>query len=184
MKPKLLFCFTIIYCIGCTNPTARKFTEVPSSHSHITFTNSIKEDVNFNILTYEYLYNGGGVATGDVNNDGLTDIVFTGNMVANKLYLNKGNLQFEDVSERVGFTQRQRWKTGVIMSDVNGDGLLDIYVCYSGPGHDEDRANELYINKGIRNGIPSFIESAKKYGLDAVGTYSTTASFFDMDNDG
>jgi len=184
MAPKLIYILLIIYCISCSNGTHKKFAEVPPSHSHITFKNQIKEDVEFNILNYEYLYNGGGVATGDLNNDGLTDIVFTGNMVSNKVYLNKGNLQFDDITDKAGLKGRQRWKTGVVMADVNGDGLLDIYVCYSGPGTDEERANELYINNGIKNGLPSFSEEAKKYGLDAVGTYSTTASFFDMDNDG
>jgi hypothetical protein len=130
------------------------------------------------------LYNGGGVATGDLNGDGLTDIVLTGNMVSDKVYLNEGNFQFKDVTDAAGFTKRKRWKTGVVMADVNGDGLLDIYVCYSGPGTDVDRTNELYINNGVKKGIPTFTESAKAYGLDAPGTYSTSASFFDMDNDG
>jgi hypothetical protein len=98
--------------------------------------------------------------------------------------LNKGNLQFEDITEKAGVPGRPKWKTGVVMADVNGDGLLDIYVCYSGPGTDEERANELYINTGVQNGIPVFKEQAKQYGIDAPGTYTTTASFFDMDNDG
>lgn len=160
------------------------FTAIPSSHSHIDFRNDIQESEDYNILTYEYLYNGGGVATGDLNNDGLPDIVFTGNMTPNKLYMNKGGLQFEDVAEQAGIQGRSKWKTGVVMADVNGDGLLDIYVCYSGPGTDEERANELYINNGVKNGILTFTESAKQYGLDAPGTYTTTVSFFDMDNDG
>lgn len=169
---------------SCRHAEDTLFTHISSSQSHITFVNHIEEDTNFNILTYEYLYNGGGVATGDLNGDGLTDIVFTGNMVSNKVYLNEGNFRFKDVTDAVGFTKRKRWKTGVVMADVNGDGLLDIYVCYSGPGTDADRTNELYINNGVKNGIPTFTESAKAYGLDAPGTYSTTATFFDMDNDG
>ncbi len=160
------------------------FTEVSPSQSHIDFRNDIKEDENYNILTYEYLYNGGGVAVGDVNGDGLPDIIFTGNMTSNKLYLNKGNFQFEDITDKAGVGGRSRWKTGVVMADVNGDGLLDIYVCYSGPGTDEDRRNELYINQGLKDGVPVFKESAKEYGLDAPGTYTTTVAFFDMDNDG
>jgi len=160
------------------------FTEIASSDSHIDFRNDIREDEDYNILTYEYLYNGGGVAVGDLNNDGLPDIIFTGNMVENKLYLNKGNLQFEDITGQAGIKGRTKWKTGVVLSDVNGDGLLDVYVCYSGPGTDEERSNELFINNGVKNGIPSFTESAKQYGLDAPGTYTTTVSFFDMDNDG
>ena len=124
------------------------------------------------------------MAVGDVNNDGLPDLMFTGNMTPNKLYLNKGDFKFEDITDKAGVAGRAKWKTGVVMADVNGDGLLDIYVCYSGPGADEARTNELYINNGIKDGIPSFTESAKKYGLDAPGTYTTTVAFFDMDNDG
>ena len=160
------------------------FTEVPSSTTHIDFRNDIKEDENYNILTYEYLYNGAGVAVGDVNGDGLPDIFFTGNMTSNKLYLNKGNFQFEDVTDLAGVRGRDRWKTGAVMADVNGDGLLDIYVCYSGPGPDSARRKELYINQGVKNGIPTFKECAKEYGLDAPGTFTTTVAFFDMDGDG
>ncbi|NNV57573.1 VCBS repeat-containing protein [Limnovirga soli] len=170
---------------SCTGENgATVFTEMPASKTNIQFSNEIIEDADYNILTYEYLYNGGGVAVGDVNNDGLADIIFTGNMISNKLYLNKGNFSFEDITESTGMQGRNKWKTGVVMADVNGDGLLDIYVCYSGPGTDAERANELYINNGVQNGIPHFTESAKKYGLDAAGTYTTTAAFFDMDNDG
>jgi len=160
------------------------FTEVSSSHSSVIFKNEIKENEDYNILTYEYLYNGGGVAVGDINNDGLPDLMFTGNMTPNKLYLNKGDFKFEDITEKAGVVGRSKWKTGVVMADVNGDGLLDMYVCYSGPGTDTERSNELYINNGVKNGIPTFTESAKQYGLDALGTYTTTVAFFDMDNDG
>ncbi len=187
MNRKLTVFFLLILSTlnwRCRQKNETLFTAVPSSHSHIKFKNEIKEDVNFNILTYEYLYNGGGVAVGDVNNDGLADIFFTGNMVTNKLYLNKGNFEFQDITKQAGLAGRDRWKTGAVMADVNGDGLLDIYVCYSGPGSDEDRRNELYINNGVKNGVPTFTEEAKEYGLDAPGTYSTTAAFFDMDNDG
>src|SRR3954470_453941 len=193
MKLNLTVIMLLMFCVwsSCRHAGNTLFTQIPSSQSHITFINHIEEDINFNILTYEYLYNGGGVATGDLNGDGLTDIVLTGNMVSDKVYLNEGNFRFKDVTDAVGFTKRKRWKTGVVMADVNGDGMLDIYVCYSGPGTDEERANELYINNGVstssakegKGGI-TFTEEAKKYGLDAVGTYSTTASFFDMDNDG
>jgi hypothetical protein len=177
----------MLVLLSCNNKENQTtlFTEVSPAHTHIDFRNDIKEDEQYNILTYEYLYNGGGVAVGDINNDGLPDIIFTGNMTSNKLYLNKGNFQFEDITEKAGVQGRSKWKTGVVMADVNGDGLLDIYVCYSGPGTDADRANELYINDGVnKDGIPTFTESAKKYGLDAPGTYTTTVVFFDMDNDG
>ncbi|HSR38650.1 MAG TPA: VCBS repeat-containing protein, partial [Phnomibacter sp.] len=152
--------------------------------SGISFANQVSENETFNITTYEYLYNGGGVAAGDVNNDGLIDLYFTGNMVPNKLYLNKGQMQFEDITEKAAVSGRSKWKTGVNMADVNGDGLLDIYVCYSGPGTDAERSNQLFINKGVKNGIPQFEEQAAAYGLDAPGTYSTQCAFFDMDRDG
>ena len=174
----------LLFSCGHTGSADTIFTEVPPEQSQVTFSNDIKEDENYNILTYEYLYNGGGVATGDVNGDGLPDIMLTGNMVPNKLYINKGGFKFEDVTEKAGVQGRSKWKTGAVMADVNGDGLLDIYVCYSGPGTDAERANELYINNGLKNGVPSFTESAKQYGLDAPGTYTTTVAFFDMDNDG
>ena len=160
------------------------FTGISSGHSNISFRNDIKEDEKNNIDTYEYLYNGGGVAIGDLNRDGLQDILFTGNMTANKLYLNRGDLQFEDITTQSGFTGRDKWKTGAAIVDVNGDQLPDIYLCYSGPGTDEERSNELYINTGITDGIPHFKESAKAYGLDAPGTFTTMVNFFDMDNDG
>lgn len=177
--------FLCIVLYGSCKPANNKlFTEVSSSHSNINFKNEIKEDENYNILTYEYLYNGGGVAVGDINNDGLPDLMFTGNMTPDKLYVNKGDFKFEDITDKAGVAGRNKWKTGVVMADVNGDGLLDIYVCYSGPGTDAERSNELYINNGLKNGIPTFTESAGKYGLDAPGTYTTTVAFFDMDNDG
>ena len=180
----------IIFFIGfgllmsCRHAESKLFTEISSSQSGISFSNTIKEDEAYNILTYEYLYNGGGVAVGDVNNDGLPDLMFTGNMTNNKMYLNKGDFKFEDITDKAGVAGRPKWKTGVVMADVNGDGLLDMYVCYSGPGTDAERANELFINNGIKNAMPTFTESAKQYGLDAPGTYTTTVAFFDMDNDG
>jgi len=177
---------SLFFLASCSNPpeTHPLFTEIPRETSHIDFRNEIKENEDYNILTYEYLYNGGGVAVGDVNGDGLPDLFFTGNMTPCRLYINKGNFQFEDITQKAGVQGRLKWKTGAVMADVNGDGLLDIYVCYSGPGSDEDRRKELYINQGSVNGVPTFKESAKEYGLDAPGTYTTTVAFFDMDNDG
>jgi hypothetical protein len=176
--------FLVGSLLSCGNKKETVFTEIPASQTHIDFRNDIKENVDYNVLTYEYIYNGGGVAVGDVNGDGLPDVYFTANMGPDKLYLNKGGFQFEDITEQAGVKGRSRWKTGTVMADVNGDGLLDIYVCYSGPGTDAERANELYINDGLKNGLPHFTESAGQYGLDAPGTYTTTVSFFDMDNDG
>jgi hypothetical protein len=170
--------------LSCGKKKKTLFTQMPASQTGINFRNDIIESEDYNVLTYEYIYNGGGVAVGDVNNDGLPDIYFTSNMGPNKLYLNKGNFQFEDITDQAGVRGRSKWKTGVVMADVNGDGLLDIYVCYSGPGTGQERANELYINDGVKNGVPHFTESAKAYGLDAPGTFTTTVAFFDMDNDG
>jgi hypothetical protein len=169
---------------ACKPKEQALFTEMPADYTHVFFRNDITEDENYNILTYEYLYNGGGVAVGDVNGDGLPDIYLVSNMGPDRLYINKGNFQFEDVTDRAGVGGRPRWKTGAVMADVNGDGLLDIYLCYSGPGPDSARRNELYINNGVKNGVPTFTESAQAYGLDAPGTYTTTVAFFDMDNDG
>lgn len=178
--------FALIFLFSCgrSHNGNTLFTEMPSSITHIDFRNNIHEDEDYNILTYEYLYNGAGVAVGDLNGDGLPDIYFTGNMTPNKLYLNKGGFNFEDVTAQAGVQGRAKWKTGTVIADVNGDGLLDIYVCYSGPGTDEDRKNELYINQGVKDGIPVFREQAAAFGLDAPGTYTTTVAFFDMDNDG
>jgi hypothetical protein len=132
-----------------------------------------------NIITYEYFYNGGGVAAGDFNNDGLIDLYFTGNMSPNKLYLNKGGFRFEDITKQAGVSGKTGWKTGVSVADVNGDGLLDIYVCYSGDLDSTQRANQLFIN----NGDLTFTDKARQMGVDDMG-YSTHAAFFDMDRDG
>ncbi|HEX5026768.1 MAG TPA: VCBS repeat-containing protein, partial [Agriterribacter sp.] len=181
----LLFVFfTFLAACKSADKPNTKFSKIPSDHSHIDFRNDIKEDEDNNIDTYEYLYNGGGIAIGDLNQDGMQDVLFTGNMTADKIYLNKGDLQFEDITAKSGFASREKWKTGAVIVDVNGDRLPDIYLCYSGTGTDEERANELYINTGIIDGVPHFKESAKAYGLDATGTYTTMAAFFDMDNDG
>ncbi len=171
--------------ISCQEKNDKLFTEIDFQKSNIDFENTIVETPDFNIMKYEYLYNGGGIAAGDFNNDGLSDLYFSGNAVSNRLYLNKGNFTFEDVTDKAGVAGREKWKTGVTTADVNGDGWLDIYVCYSGPLKDEERANELFLNNGSEvGGIPTFTEIAKEYGLDAPGTYSTHASFFDYDNDG
>jgi hypothetical protein len=146
----------------------------------IDFNNIIKENEGLNVLAYEYFYNGGGVAIGDINNDGLPDIYFSGNLKPNRLYLNEGNFHFKDITAQAGVAGRKGdWKTGVTMVDINGDGLLDIYVCYSGKGTGKSRKNELYIN----NGNLSFTERAKEYGLDD-SSCSTQAIFFDYDGDG
>ncbi|KEO73237.1 VCBS repeat-containing protein [Anditalea andensis] len=161
------------------------FELLPHEVTGITFTNELTEGINTNVLVYEYFYNGGGVAVGDLNGDGLDDIYFTGNMVSNKLYLNKGELQFEDITEASGTQGRMGpWTTGVTMVDINGDGLLDIYVCYSGNLPSDKRTNQLFINQGTNEmGIPQFKEEADGYGL-ALSSFSTQAIFFDYDKDG
>jgi hypothetical protein len=155
------------------------FTPLLPSQTGISFQNTLPETPELNIITYEYYYNGGGVGVGDFNNDGLPDLYFTANVGPNKLYLNKGGFQFEDISKKSGTEGNKGWKTGVSIADVNGDGRLDIYVCYSGNLAPEKRKNQLFIN----NGNLTFTDKAAEMGLDDPG-HSTMAAFFDMDRDG
>ena len=155
------------------------FTKLSSSETGIKFNNELKEDnTAFSILNYPYFYNGGGVGIGDINNDGLPDICFSGNMVGNKLYLNEGTLHFKDISDQSTIGNIRGWSTGVTIVDVNGDGWQDIYICRSGLPKPSDRENLLYIN----NHDLTFTESAAIYGLNQSG-HSTQASFFDFDRD-
>ncbi|MEO5603950.1 MAG: VCBS repeat-containing protein [Cyclobacteriaceae bacterium] len=156
-----------------------RFESLSASRTGIHFKNQLQETPKSNVLTYEYFYNGGGVAVGDINNDGLDDLYFTGNMAPNALYINLGNLKFKEISVSAGVDCNIGWKTGVTMADVNYDGHLDIYVCYSGKGDPEKRRNKLFIN----NGNLTFTEKGAEFGLDDPG-HSTQASFFDFDNDG
>jgi hypothetical protein len=152
---------------------------MPSSKTGITFKPILKETEEFNILTYGYIYNGGGVSAGDVNNDGLTDLYFTASMVGSRLYINKGNFEFEEIAQKAGVFAEGLWNTGTTMADVNGDGYLDIYVCRSAAKDDFKRKNLLFIN----NGDLTFTEKAEEYGVDDAG-YSTQGAFFDFDRDG
>jgi len=153
---------------------------VPAGHSGVTFANTLQESSALNYFMYEYLYNGAGVAVGDLNNDGLQDLYFCGNMVEDRLYLNKGGLQFEDVTAKAGFGAHTGWHTGVTMADVNNDGWLDIHVCRAGWAPDPaERTNLMYMN----NGDMTFTERAAELGI-ADTTRTTQAVFFDHDRDG
>lgn len=176
---KYCFLFFGVLVYSCKQPAAPVlFAEM--KETGIQFTNAIKETKEFNVFKYRNFYNGGGVATGDLNNDGLADVFFTSNQGPNKLYLNKGNFSFEDISAKAGFGDKKQWSTGVVFADVNADGWLDIYVCNAGSMFDTTlRRNQLFIN----NKNLTFTESAAAYGLDNSG-YSTQASFFDYDMDG
>jgi hypothetical protein len=155
------------------------FSLLDEKQTHIDFLNHLEYTEEFNTYTYRNFYNGAGVGLGDFNNDGLPDIYFCGNQVGNKLYINKGNFVFEDITERAGVACAGSWSTGVSIADVNGDGWLDIYVCKSGKPDSPNRSNELFIN----NGDLTFSEKAAEYGLDNFGL-SNHAAFFDYDRDG
>ncbi|MEJ7739680.1 MAG: VCBS repeat-containing protein [Chitinophagaceae bacterium] len=179
----------LLFFLACASPDRKEklntlFTLLPADSTGIDFTNEVKEDENVNPLQYENSYNGGGVAIGDLNNDGLDDVYFTSNRNGNRLFLNHGNFTFEDITIKAGVTGRISWSTGTTMADVNGDGLLDIYVCHSGNLPGPERANELFINNGSNDrGIPHFLEQAHSFGL-ADSAFSNQAAFFDYDVDG
>lgn len=153
--------------------------KISEKKSNINFINSLEFDSKFNIYTYRNFYNGGGVGLGDINNDGLIDIYFSANQKSNRLYLNKGDFVFEDITEKAGVGGSRAWSTGVSLADVNGDGLVDIYVCNSGDVKGDNRENELFIN----NGDLTFTERALEYGIADKG-FTTHAAFFDYDKDG
>ncbi len=181
MKSHVIFCFLTLSIFSCVQkankPDTMRFETITSAVSGIEFTNTIVESDTFNYYTYPYLYMGGGVAIGDINNDGLQDIFFTGNMVSNKLYLNKGNMKFEDITKQANVGGDNRWYTGVTMADVNNDGWIDIYLSVS--GKNTAPINQLLIN----NGNLTFTESAAKYGIDDSSP-SIQSTFFDYNNDG
>lgn len=179
----------ILLAVSCTKE-APLFEKTDSQQTGVTFVNQLRETEQENVLAFEYFYNGGGVATGDLNNDGLVDLFFTGNQVDNKLYLNRsgsgeGDLTFDDITAKAGVGGRAgSWKTGVTFADVNADGWLDIYVCCSGLRPDSLRRNQLFINnRNRRGGFPTFTDRAAEYGLADAG-YSVQATFFDYDRDG
>lgn len=195
LRAKLIFLLTILmFFTSCgdvideqsaenqsVQPTNLKFEKLSPEKTGIYFSNNITETEEFNYFNFEYIYNGGGVAVGDINNDGLSDIYFTGNQVSDKLYLNKGGMQFEDITATaIGELAGIGWHTGVVMEDVNQDGWLDIYVCRSGePNFYQERENLLFIN----NGDLTFSEKAEEYGVN-IASQSIHAIFFDLENDG
>ncbi len=176
----LIFIFSIVSC----KKKDTLFEQIPSSQSGVHFNNKIVENDTINPLDKLNIYNGGGVGVGDFNNDGLQDLYLVGNAVSNKLYLNKGNMKFDDVTTAAGVAGSGGWGRGVAVIDINNDGLQDIYVCYTLLNDSNKRQNYLYINQGVdKSGVPHFKEMSKEYGLD-IKVHSTMASFFDYDNDG
>src|SRR5215469_1176202 len=174
-----LLCLLFVAC-----HQKKLFELIPSSQSGIHFSNNIVENDSLNVVDLTNIYNGGGVGIGDFNNDGLPDIYFTGNTVSNKLYLNRGNFVFDDITDIAGVGGNGEWCRGVAVVDVNNDGLPDIYVCANIRKDPRQRTNLLYINQGVdAKGIPHFREMGAEYGL-ADTLYSTMATFFDYDNDG
>src|ERR1700733_2702288 len=180
----LLLTICFLFVISSCKKKETLFEKVPSSYSGVLFNNKIVENDSINPLDKLNIYNGGGVGVGDFNNDGLQDIYLVGNAVPNRLYLNKGDMKFEDVTIEAGVGGIGGWGRGVAVVDINNDGLLDIYVCNTLLTDSNKRRNLLYINLGPdKNGVPHFREMAKEYGLD-IKVHSTMATFFDYDNDG
>jgi len=179
MTKSVLYFVAFVLFVSCSDKEGVLFSNPSSEETGITFSNTLESTEDANILDYLYFYNGGGVAIGDINGDELPDIFFSGNQVKNRLYLNKGNLKFEDISEKAGVSGNSSWNTGAVMGDVNGDGLLDIYVCAVVGINGFNGFNELYIN----NGDNTFVESAAKYALD-FDSFSSSAAFLDYDLDG
>ncbi|WP_289060671.1 VCBS repeat-containing protein [uncultured Zobellia sp.] len=177
LKPSLLALGLILLFISCGENKSHRFRLLDASQTGIDFQNTIAENDSINVFEFMNVYTGAGVAVGDIDNDGLTDVYFSGNMVSGRLYLNKGNMQFEDITEKAGLLNK-RWGTGVSMVDINQDGFLDIYVCVSGSAAVSERANMLFIN----NGDMTFTEKAEEYGL-ADTRQSMHAAFFDYDRD-
>jgi len=181
----------LLFLSSCTSKEASHlFTQLDKESTGIDFQNTLYDGEALNVINYIYFYNGGGVAIGDINNDGLPDILFTGNMVHNRLFLNKGNFKFEDITEKSGIAAPafEGWATGATMVDINGDGKMDIYICRSADANPARRKNLLFINNGPDPGTdphsaPSFTEKAAEYGLADEG-FSTQAAFFDYDKDG
>jgi len=179
------FLISSLWLISCnTNNTPTLFRQLPANKTGIDFINQVVENDSINPLDLEFLYNGGGVAVGDFNRDGKPDLYFTASTISNKLYLNKGDLNFADITDQAGVTGNGSWSNAASVVDINNDGLLDIYVCTSIKKNPEHRKNLLYVNQGVNGeGIPLFKEMAREYLLDDT-SMSVHAAFFDYDNDG
>ncbi|TRX04210.1 VCBS repeat-containing protein [Flavobacterium gawalongense] len=179
----ILFFPFLLFFTNCSKENLENkdslFSKLDASQTGINFVNEVKNGVDMNVFKYRNFYNGGGVAIGDINNDGLSDVYFTSNLGTNKLYLNKGNFKFQDISKKAGIEGTKSWSTGVVMVDINADGLLDIYVCNAGNSKGDQQKNELFIN----NGNDTFTEKADEYNLADTGI-TTHAAFFDYDKDG
>jgi hypothetical protein len=181
-SPNAIYCIILLTFTACGEKTL--FKQLSSAHTNIHFTNTISESDSLNPMNQVNIYNGGGVGIGDFNNDGLQDVYFTGNMVANKLYLNKGDMQFEDITDKAGVEGQGKWCRGVSVVDINNDGKQDIYISISIEKNPQKRQNILYVNQGNdKDGVPIFKDMAAEYGLNDT-THSTIGLFFDYDNDG
>lgn len=185
MRLNALIIIFLMLTYACSKKEKTLFRQISSKESGLTFNNEIVENDMLNMINYQYLYNGGGVGIGDFNNDSLPDIYFTASLKQSKLFLNRGNLKFEDVTDKAGVGGEKKWCRGATVVDINNDGLQDMYVCAAAWQNPELKKDILYVNQGVdpTTGIPSFREMAKEYGLvDTVSTHM--AAFFDYDNDG
>jgi enediyne biosynthesis protein E4 len=184
MRYIISFIALSVFMLACSSKNEPLFKEIKSAESGITFNNSVVEDDMINMINYQYLYNGGGVGIGNFNNDSLPDIYFTSSFAGNKLYLNRGNMKFEDVTEQSGTEGEKKWCRGATVVDINNDGLSDIYVCAAAWQSPDLKKDILYVNQGVNaNGVPQFRNMAEAYGFtDTVSTHMAT--FFDYDNDG
>lgn len=181
MRIEICYGFVALLALlfSCSREDKTLFSELDQEETGIRFRNDLVETNDLNVLSYIYFYNGGGVAAGDLNNDGFADLVFTGNQAGNKVYINNGNFSFKDVSKSAGMENQNGWSTGVVLVDINNDGWNDIYICRSGDYNPANRKNLLFIN----NHDNTFSERGALYGLDDSG-YSTHAAFLDYDKDG